>query len=67
MYSTLSLNSMVALFTSMLILAAIPSVSVMTVTARSATAGFTHGAMTGLGIVVGDVILMAMIGYAFAS
>jgi threonine/homoserine/homoserine lactone efflux protein len=69
MYSTLSLNSMAALFTSMLILAAIPSVSVMTVTARSATAGFTHGAMTGLGIVVGDIIfiLLAILGLTFLA
>jgi threonine/homoserine/homoserine lactone efflux protein len=69
MNSTLSLDSMAALFTSMLILAAIPSVSVMTVTARSATAGFTHGAMTSAGIVVGDIIfiLLAILGLTFLA
>jgi threonine/homoserine/homoserine lactone efflux protein len=60
MHSTLSLNSMVALFVSMLVLAAIPSVSVLTVTARSATAGFMHGAATTIGIVAGDIIFISI-------
>jgi threonine/homoserine/homoserine lactone efflux protein len=69
MDSTMTPGSMAALFTSMLILAAIPSVSVMTVTARSATAGFFHGAMTSAGIVVGDIIfiLLAILGLTFLS
>ena len=55
---------MAALFTAMVILAAIPSVSVITVSARAASSGFIHGASTAIGIVVGDIIfiLLAILG-----
>jgi threonine/homoserine/homoserine lactone efflux protein len=57
---SLSLNSALALFASMALLAAMPSVSVFAVTARAASAGFSHGALTSLGVVVGDLIFIAL-------
>jgi len=53
----------------MAVLALIPSVSVMTVTARAAAFGFIQGLFTALGIVVGDIIfiLIAVYGLAFAA
>ncbi|MGR9087034.1 MAG: LysE family translocator [Gammaproteobacteria bacterium] len=67
MTSSTTLARMAALFGAMAVLAAIPSVSALTVSARSASYGFVHGALTALGIVVGDLlfILMAMLGIAF--
>lgn len=57
---------MLALSGAMLVLAAVPSVSVLTVSARSASAGFTHGALAAVGVVAGDLcfILLAMLGLA---
>ncbi len=48
----------------MAVLAAIPSVSVLLVTARSATFGFQHGVFAAVGIVVGDLlfVLLAIFG-----
>jgi len=48
------------------ILAAVPSVSVLAVSARSASFGFVHGAFTALGVVVGDLcfIVLALFGLA---
>lgn len=62
-------SSAVLLFFAMAVLAAIPSVSVLTVAARSAAYGFMHGAFTALGIVVGDIlfILLAIFGLAFLA
>lgn len=54
---SLSLTSISALFVAMLILAAVPSVSVLTVTAKAASAGMLHGALTAAGIVLGDIVL----------
>jgi threonine/homoserine/homoserine lactone efflux protein len=50
----------------MVVLAAVPSVSVLAVSARSASFGFVHGAFTALGIVVGDLmfIMLAIFGLA---
>ena len=60
---------MLALFGTLLVLAAIPSLSVFTVAARSASAGFMHGALTSLGIVVADIVfvLAAVYGLALLS
>lgn len=60
----LGLGDMVGLFTALVILAAIPSVSVLAVSARAAASGFLHGVFTTLGIVVGDIIfiLLAILG-----
>lgn len=54
----------IALFAAMVVLALLPSLSVMTVLARSASLGFRHGALTSMGIVVGDIcyVLLAIYG-----
>jgi threonine/homoserine/homoserine lactone efflux protein len=57
----MTLISAVSLFLSMAVLAAIPSTSVLVVTARAVSGGFFHGAMAALGVVVGDIILIAMV------
>jgi threonine/homoserine/homoserine lactone efflux protein len=54
----MTLSSIVALFSAMVVLAAIPSVSVLAVSTRSATSGFIHGIFTSLGIVLGDIIFI---------
>lgn len=61
---SLSLTSISALFVAMLILAAVPSISVLTVTAKAASASMLHGALTTAGIVLGDIvfILLALFG-----
>jgi threonine/homoserine/homoserine lactone efflux protein len=60
MQSTLSFGSILALFGAMVVLAALPSVSVLAVSTRSASAGFLHGALTAAGIVLGDLIFIAI-------
>jgi threonine/homoserine/homoserine lactone efflux protein len=64
MHITITLSSMAALFIAMAILAAVPSVSVLMVTTRSASLGFIHGVYTTIGIVSGDIfyILLAIFG-----
>ena len=49
-----------------MVLSAIPSLSVFTVTARAMTSGFWHGVMVSLGIVAADIIfiLVAIFGLA---
>jgi len=44
----------------MILLALVPSVSVLAVTARSATAGFRHGVYVTLGIIAGDTIFIVL-------
>jgi threonine/homoserine/homoserine lactone efflux protein len=53
----------------MIVLAIIPSVSVLAVSARAAAFGFTHGLFTALGIVAGDIIfiLVAVYGLVFVA
>jgi threonine/homoserine/homoserine lactone efflux protein len=53
----------------LIVLAIIPSVSVLAVTARSAAFGFTHGVLTALGIVAADIlfILIAVYGLALVA
>lgn len=53
----------------MIVLAFIPSVSVLAVSARAAAFGFNHGLFTALGIVAGDIIfiLIAVYGLAFVA
>lgn len=65
----MALSSIVALFSAMVVLSAIPSVSVLAVATRSATLGLIHGVFTTVGIVVGDLIfiLIAIGGLAFLS
>jgi threonine/homoserine/homoserine lactone efflux protein len=51
------------------VLAIVPSVSVLAVTARAASFGFSHGLFTALGIVVADIffILLAVYGLAMVA
>ena len=49
-----------ALFGTMLVLALIPSISAMTVAVRSASCGLSHGLITSLGIVVGDIVFIVI-------
>ena len=53
----------------MIVLAMIPSISVLAVSARAAAFGFTHGLFTALGIVVADIlfILVAVYGLVFVA
>lgn len=51
-------QSIIALFIALTVLAFIPSISVLTVSTRSAAYGFLHGVFTTLGIVLGDIIFI---------
>lgn len=50
----------------MVVLAIVPSVSVLTVTARAAAFGFSHGLFTTFGIVVADTLLILIAVYGLA-
>lgn len=65
----MTISSIVALFGGMVVLAAIPSVSVVAVSTRAATSGFIHGVFTTLGIVLGDIIfiIIAILGLSFLA
>ncbi|NJM63549.1 MAG: LysE family transporter, partial [Oscillatoriales cyanobacterium RU_3_3] len=65
----MTLSSIGALFCAMTVLAAIPSISVLAVSTRSAAFGFIHGVFTTLGIVVGDIIfiLIAILGLSLLA
>lgn len=65
----MNFSSIAALFCAMTVLAAIPSISVLAVSTRSATFGFIHGVFTTLGIVVGDIIfiLIAILGLSLLA
>jgi threonine/homoserine/homoserine lactone efflux protein len=58
MQSSMTLSSGMALFSAMVVLASIPSISVLAVSTRSATFGFIHGVFTSIGIVTGDIIFI---------
>jgi len=60
----MTFGSSVTLFGAMVVLALVPSISVLAVTTRSAASGFIHGVSTTAGIVVGDVffIIVAIFG-----
>jgi len=60
MESSLTPGNITALFGSMIVLAFIPSASVLVVSARSAASGFTHGVFTTIGIVVGDIFFIIL-------
>jgi threonine/homoserine/homoserine lactone efflux protein len=66
MESSLTLGSITALFGSMIVLAFIPSVSALVVSARSAASGFTHGVFTTIGIVAGDIIFIILAIYGLS-
>ena len=50
----------------MLVLAVVPGVSVLAVTARAAAFGFSHGLFTTLGIVVADLVFILVAVYGLA-
>ena len=62
----MSLSQAIALFSTMVVLALLPSLSVMTVLARSASLGFRHGAVTSLGIVAGDIVYILLVIYGLS-
>lgn len=66
---TISVYNLLTLFFSMLLLAAIPSTSVLVVTSRAATCGFKHGVILTLGIIFGDIIfiLTALLGLSYIA
>jgi len=65
----MTITNSIALFFSIVLLALIPSVSVLTVSLRSVSYGFIHGLITTLGIILGDIIfiLIAIYGLTFFS
>lgn len=69
MQSSMTFSSIVALFSAMIVLASIPSLSVLAVSTRSATFGFIHGVFTTIGIVFGDLIfiIIAIWGLSFLA
>ena len=62
----MTLSTIATLFATMIVLAAIPSMSVLTVSARSAASGFMHGVSTTLGIVVGDIVFIVIAIYGLS-
>lgn len=64
MQLTLTFATLAALFATMTVLAVVPGVSALAVSARSAAYGFGQGAATTLGVVAGDIvfILLALFG-----
>jgi len=66
MESTLTLTTVSAMLGTMIVLAIVPSVSVLAVSARAAAFGFTHGMFTALGIVVADILFIVIAVYGLA-
>nr|WP_272907196.1 LysE family translocator [Pseudohongiella sp. O18] len=60
----MDLAGALALISAMLVLAALPSISVLAVTSRALAGGFRHGAAVSAGVVAGDLlfILIALFG-----
>ena len=56
----MTFGSSVTLFGAMVVLALVPSISVLAVTTRSAASGFIHGVSTTAGIVVGDIFFIIL-------
>jgi threonine/homoserine/homoserine lactone efflux protein len=56
----MALSDLIALFTILLVLAAMPSASVLLVVARSSVSGFRHGASVAAGIVCGDLLFASL-------
>ncbi|HEX20645.1 MAG TPA: LysE family translocator [Acidiferrobacteraceae bacterium] len=69
MQTSLTLAQIAAIFGVMIVGAAVPSVSVLAVSARSAASGFMHGVFTTIGIMVGDIlfIVLAIFGLAILA
>jgi threonine/homoserine/homoserine lactone efflux protein len=69
MQTSMTFGNVAALFGTMAFLAAVPSVSVLAVSARAVSAGFLHGAVVAWGIVAADIlfILLALFGLALLA
>ena len=69
METSLTPGIIAALLTSMLVLSFMPSVSVLTVAARSSAYGFRHGFFATLGIIAGDIffIIIAIYGLSILT
>lgn len=63
----MSLNSAIALFVAMIILAAIPDASALAVIARALASGFMHGFVTVIGIVAGDFVFILFAVYSLSA
>ena len=64
--ATLTIASVGALLGALIVLAIVPSVSVLAVTARAAAFGFSHGLFTAAGIVVADILFILVAVYGLA-
>jgi len=60
-------GSIAALFATLALLAAVPSVSTLTVVARAAAHGYRHGVCTAAGIVVADLLFILIAIYGLAA
>ena len=63
----MTLNSIVALLGAMIVLAIVPSSSVFAVVARTISSGFTHGAITVAGILIGDFVFIILAIYGLSA
>lgn len=66
MQTSLTFASIASLAGVMVVGAMVPSMSVLTVSARSAALGFAHGVFTAVGIVVGDVVFILIAIYGLS-
>ncbi len=67
MESSIELSSMVALFGAMMVLAIVPDASVIAVVGRSMASGYTHGLVTVIGILVGDLVFLMLAIYGLSA
>ena len=63
---TLTLPAIAALFVSLSVLAAMPSISVLIVTTRAAVYGFRHGIAVALGVLLVDILFISIALYGMA-
>jgi threonine/homoserine/homoserine lactone efflux protein len=65
----MTLGTIATLFFALVILAALPSTSVIAVVSRSIGGGFKHGIATSIGIVIGDIgfIIIAILGLSIVA
>jgi len=66
MQTSLTYNSIAALFGVMAVAAFIPSASTVAVSARSAAYGFAHGVFATIGIVLGDIVFIMLVIYGLS-
>ena len=66
MTSSFTIPALLAMFGTMVLLALLPSVSVLTITARSATSGFRHGVAVTVGVLLGDILFIIIAVYGLS-